>query len=143
MLKIVAVLCCLAVFVAAEKGEHHHRHEWLDKFVANLPEDQRKQVEAIRSSTTDRKERREKLHKFFESLPADQRPHFPVPKFIEKLPADVQEKVKAVREDKALPPRDRFKKIREILDALPEEQKKLIPKRGPFKHGHVDSSEEN
>ncbi|CAJ0931742.1 unnamed protein product, partial [Mesorhabditis belari] len=137
MLKLVVFCVCVIVFVTAhgdgEKGKRHHRHEWFTKFLATLPEDQRKQVEEIKSSTPDRKERREKLHKFFESLPADKRPHFPQPKFVEKLPADIQAKIKAVHEDRSIQFRDRFKKIREILDSLPEDLKKLVPQRGPFK----------
>lgn len=79
-------------------------------------------------------ERMEKIHEILSSLPDSVRrllPPPPPPPGFEFLPAETKEQLKAIHEDKSLSWRERHIKIKDLIDALPENIRNKLPPPPP------------
>jgi len=96
-----------------------------------LPEEVKAQIKAVHeNSTLGWREKTEKIREIMENLPEEHKrklPFPPPPPGFEILPEDAKVKINAIRENSTLSWAEKHEKIREIIEALPEEMKNKLP----------------
>uniref|UniRef100_A0A0N4ZLW0 DUF148 domain-containing protein n=1 Tax=Parastrongyloides trichosuri TaxID=131310 RepID=A0A0N4ZLW0_PARTI len=103
----------------------------LPPHLRNLPEDVQAQLKKIFvDKSLSFQEKRQKTKEIIKALPEEIRKTIkpPMPPFFEKLPEDVKSKISEIFKDEKLGRREKFEKVRDLIDDLPKDVRdKIIP----------------
>ncbi|KAK0395400.1 hypothetical protein QR680_001262 [Steinernema hermaphroditum] len=102
---------------------------------SQLPADIQTRLKTItRNKSLSWQQKQEQTRAVIESLPDHLRrllPPPPPPPGFELIPPEVQEKLRVIHEDRSLGFRDRYYKIKEVIDSLPEDIRNKLPPPPP------------
>uniref|UniRef100_A0A0K0EEB6 SXP/RAL-2 family protein Ani s 5-like cation-binding domain-containing protein n=1 Tax=Strongyloides stercoralis TaxID=6248 RepID=A0A0K0EEB6_STRER len=110
----------------------------LPPHLRNLPEDVQEKLKKIFvDKNLSFHEKRQKAREFIKSLPEEIRKTIrpPMPPFVEKLPENIRSQIEKIFKDENIGRREKFEKIRDIIDDLPKEEKEKI-----FPEVHITTS---
>uniref|UniRef100_A0A0K0F9U6 SXP/RAL-2 family protein Ani s 5-like cation-binding domain-containing protein n=1 Tax=Strongyloides venezuelensis TaxID=75913 RepID=A0A0K0F9U6_STRVS len=105
----------------------------LPPHLRNLPEDVQEQLKKIFvNKELSFHEKRQQARELIKGLPEEIRKTIrpPMPPFFEKLPEELKSKIEKIFKDDNIGRREKFEKIRDILDEIPkEEREKIFPEQ--------------
>uniref|UniRef100_A0A7E4WAB6 SXP/RAL-2 family protein Ani s 5-like cation-binding domain-containing protein n=1 Tax=Panagrellus redivivus TaxID=6233 RepID=A0A7E4WAB6_PANRE len=130
-------LALVAVVIARPQGGPGGFPPIPDEIKRVLPADTVAKLEAIHNDPAlGFREKHTQIDKIMSALPADVLDKIPPPPGFAKLPASVQQQLKDINRSTTLNWEEKQAKTRQVIESLPEEQKRLFPPPPPPPPAH-------